>query len=517
MSGLKPGAEPLALSACALLIAPGEREGDEPLLFLTRRSGALSFLPGFHACPGGGLEPGDGDASADQLGALRRCAARELYEEIGLALTRGGGSLLEDAREEIALPERLAMLNEALDLRRYHAAGRWRTPEWAPLRFETEFFLIALSREERLRLDASPTRARAMARSGLEEGAWRTAKAWLARHDEGALLLTLPTLEYLKALSELGWHGIGDQDQRDAFHHGERDVPSASRRYAHAGRTWCVPLKSPTLPPATHTHCYVIGDTQRFVVIDPGAATELDLEPLVELLDELFAQGAQCEAIVLTHHHQDHLAAIPLIRARYPERRWPIWAHALTEALIAHQVERRLHHGELLELGAAHTLEVRETPGHAPGHVALLHRESGALFCGDLVASQGTILVAPPEGHMGDYLESLAKIRALGASSLHPAHGWAVADAERLLSHYIIHRERRERRALEALKAIPSSEAVTALQLVAAVYDDVPEAIWPIAALSLEAHLIHLGELHEQVERVASEGVSEARYRWREG
>jgi ribonuclease/clavin/mitogillin len=497
--------QPATLSACVILLAPGATALDAPRIWLARRVQSQRFLGGFHAFIGGALETEDGPRTDAE--SLRRCAARELYEEFGCVFTTRRGLWLEQPCEEVSLPARLELLGESLDVARYEEVGRWTTSPWAPARYETEFFLCVLSRDEFTQLAAHSTHVM-LERAGLEAPAWHTAEEWLRLHEYGEVLFTLPTLEYVRELERRAPKLLQDTHARAAWRHDEHTLTDPLRRFAHTAHTWMVPLKSPTLLPATHTNCVVIGDLERFVIIDPGAEDAPSGAPLYELLDALFAQGAECEAIVLTHHHPDHLSGVTLLAERYGQA-WPVWAHALTTPLLSRRavpqgVARELRDGELLCISAAHTLEVLHTPGHAPGHVALMHRESRAVFCGDLVASQGTILVAPPRGHMGDYLASLARVQALKPSSLHPAHGWPVRDAHAHLEHYLTHRQKREQRAIAALAERPG-ESLSALDLVPIVYQDVPMDVWPLAAMSLEAHLIHLDEEHPQISRLMNE------------
>ncbi len=497
-----------SLSACVILLAPGVSDDtDEAPLWLGRRAQHHTFLGGFHAFIGGHLDPED-LADDGELEALRRCAARELYEELGVVFLQESGIWFEQSLEDIAWHQRLALLGDHLDASRYLEVGRWSSPEWAPKRYETEFFLVVLTEDEAVALRAHPAEAM-LERAGLEVPAWRTPEQWLRLHEYGDVLLSVPTLELILELREHTPRLLADAATRLSWRHDASAIAhDPMRRFAHTAHTWMVPLESPTLLPATHTNCYVVGDQERFVVIDPGADSSETLAPLCELLDALFARGARCEAIILTHHHTDHVSGVAWLAEHYGEQ-WPVWAHALTTPLLSERdvpqgVARELVDGELFELGAAHTLEVLWTPGHAPGHIALMHRESRLVFCGDLVASQGSILVAPPRGHMGDYLASLHRVQQLAPSSLHPAHGWPVRDAHAHLAHYIAHRQQRERSVLDALRERPG-EQLTALDIVPIVYQDVPKDVWPLAAMSLEAHLIHLSTEHPQVTHVVED------------
>ncbi|HSN98951.1 MAG TPA: MBL fold metallo-hydrolase, partial [Candidatus Nanopelagicales bacterium] len=150
----------------------------------------------------------------------------------------------------------------------------------------------------------------------------------------------------------------------------------------------------------------------------------------------------------------------------------------------------RLRHGETVA-GGEWALTALHTPGHAPGHLCLLDEDDGVLIAGDMVASVGTILIAPGEGDMAEYLRQLERLSALGATVALPAHGEPIAEPQAIFRHYITHRLRRESLVLAALAARAGAPA-TAEALTPEVYADTSPIAWPIARLSLEAHLIKL-------------------------
>ncbi|HZC79281.1 MAG TPA: hypothetical protein VE258_16120, partial [Ktedonobacterales bacterium] len=122
---------------------------------------------------------------------------------------------------------------------------------------------------------------------------------------------------------------------------------------------------------------------------------------------------------------------------------------------------------------------------------------SGTLFAGDLVAGSGTVVLAPPEGDLLDYLTSLRRLLALDLRRIWPAHGPAIERPRELLEEYLQHRDERERQVLAGLAA--GKETVAGL--VAAIYADVDPQLHPVAALSVTAHLQKL-EREGRVRRV---------------
>jgi len=248
------------------------------------------------------------------------------------------------------------------------------------------------------------------------------------------------------------------------------------------------PLRTPTLPPAAHTGCYVVGPSTgrgALLVIDPASPYPDEQAALDAWLDAEAADGRPIAAILLTHHHGDHVGGAAHLAARTGA---PVLAHEATAALLAGRirVDRTVGDGEELEGGGVVARAVF-TPGHAAGH--LCFAVGDALVCGDMVAGVGTILVDPSEGDMGAYLASLARMQALAPARLLPAHGPVITDAAGKLREYVAHRRMREQRIVDALAA--AGEA-TARALVPVAYADTPAPMWPFAERSLLAHLMQL-------------------------
>ena len=248
------------------------------------------------------------------------------------------------------------------------------------------------------------------------------------------------------------------------------------------------PIRTPTLPPATHTNVYVLEGRDGFTVIDPASPYDEERAALDAALDALDKPVSE---IVLTHHHLDHVSGAAHLANRLGVG---IAAHAESAARLAGRltVTRTLSEGDTLDVGPD-GFEALHTPGHAPGHLCFLDRRSGALVAGDMVASIGTIIVEPDDGgDMGVYLDSLRRLRRLfepgGDKSLLPAHGPPIADAAGKLDFYVHHRLEREARVAAAL----SAELRTVEELVPPAYPDVPPMVWPLAARSLLAHLYKL-------------------------
>jgi len=255
-------------------------------------------------------------------------------------------------------------------------------------------------------------------------------------------------------------------------------------------------LRTPTLPPATHTNTYVMGEGA-LTVVDPGSGFPDEVARLVDSLRACEAQGERVERIFLSHHHHDHVDGTQALIEAWGQP-IPLCGHAANQPLLPElHFDELLTDGDFVTWGKQH-LQVVHSPGHAPGHVALLDTTSRALFAGDLVAAVGTILISPADGHLQTYLDSLARVRALRPSVLYPSHGDPIPQADAILAAYIAHRHARTDQIREALaevgRAVPD-------ELVYSIYGrSIPREAWKVAAMQLHAHLIWLEERDEAQE-----------------
>jgi|CZKU01.1.fsa_nt_gi ribonuclease/clavin/mitogillin len=252
--------------------------------------------------------------------------------------------------------------------------------------------------------------------------------------------------------------------------------------------------RTPTLPPATHTNSYALG-AREVLLVEPATPFADEQRAWIEWARSLEAEGRRLVAVVATHHHPDHVGgADALLRALGV----PLWAHAETAARIATPVARRLEDGDTLVLDGPvpDAWQVLHTPGHAPGHVCLWNADERAVVAGDMVASVGTILIDPIDGDMRAYLEQLERLGRLDARVALPAHGEPIDQPTVLFRGYVAHRKKREAKIVAARAALRAGglASPTAEQILPEAYDDVPASRWPIALLSVKAHLKKLAD-----------------------
>ncbi len=266
------------------------------------------------------------------------------------------------------------------------------------------------------------------------------------------------------------------------------------------------PVETPTLLPATHTNSYALG-SREILLVEPSTPYEKEQRAWIEWAHGIAHEGKSITAIVLTHHHIDHVGGLDVF-AR--ELNLPVWAHHETAMRVGEKkIARELHDGDVLTLAGKLGQEkwnVLHTPGHAPGHVCLHNERTRTLVVGDMVASVGTILIAPGDGDMKIYLEQLERLAKLDASLALPAHGEPIENPSELFRKYIEHRLMRENKVFHAITKHPGLHDI---DLVPIAYDDTPAHLYPIALLSLQAHLEKLAAENRAVEQNGQWSISE--------
>jgi glyoxylase-like metal-dependent hydrolase (beta-lactamase superfamily II)/8-oxo-dGTP pyrophosphatase MutT (NUDIX family) len=439
--------------------------------------------------------PDDPEAA---LPTMARCAARELFEETGLLHGFHGTAPPPDEQRRV----RAAVLEGSilfwptvkewgleLDQSTYIPCGRWITPHFSRARFNTQFFL--------LRVEGTPPEVDVWP-GELESGGWVDPKDALREWEEERIVLAMPTFYTIRVLAE-GSHDL------PARLHAIPEANGVPSRHVHVRPAiTVVPMRTETIPPATHTNAVVIGDGD-VVIVDPGTGAADDLEALHRVVTDALGPGGRVRAVLLTHAHRDHIGGVAAVRERYSA---PVWAHALVSDQVP--VDLAMVEGDVIELPGRHPRRIRvlETPGHARAHLSFFEETSATVIAGDLVSGLSTVVIAPPDGDMRAYVESLERVRSLGARTLVPGHGPPNRGVDQLLAERIEHRLLRERRVLDALAAGPLD--LTALRQ--RVYADTPDADPRLAGMTLEAHLEKLvdeGRVHREGARIALAGAGD--------
>lgn len=231
------------------------------------------------------------------------------------------------------------------------------------------------------------------------------------------------------------------------------------------------------------TNTWLVGDRSagRWVVVDPGPVDEGHLRDVLAACDQ------SIQEILLTHHHDDHSAGVARLAeladcpVRAADPRFRIGAAGLSD-------------GEVIMVGEVRLTTVA-TPGHTADSYSFLVTDQGStrLLSGDTVLGRGTTVIAAPDGDLGVYFDTLAKLADLARThdvvEILPGHGPIVDDPADRLEAYRRHRLER----LDQVRAALAAGSRTAAEVVEVVYADVDRSVWPAAEQSVRAQLTYLG------------------------
>jgi glyoxylase-like metal-dependent hydrolase (beta-lactamase superfamily II) len=242
----------------------------------------------------------------------------------------------------------------------------------------------------------------------------------------------------------------------------------------------------------TGTGTYIVGHGE-VAVVDPGPDLPEHLAAILKAVE-----GERVTHIVVTHHHGDHS---PLAAALKAATGATIYGCAVVGPQAADTGEVRVEAGHDHAFrpdvslcgggeiaGPGWTLEAIPTPGHTSNHICYALKEENALFSGDHIMGWSTTVITPPDGDMSDYLQSLAVIQARKFETIWPTHGPPIREVAPFLDAYVAHRQERIDQILLALAYGPARIG----DLTPKLYRDVDEHLWPAAARSMLAAIIHL-------------------------
>ncbi|MFW8603307.1 MBL fold metallo-hydrolase [Rhizobium leguminosarum] len=247
------------------------------------------------------------------------------------------------------------------------------------------------------------------------------------------------------------------------------------------------------------TNSYIVGSSS-VAVIDPGPEDEAHFQALMTALG-----GREVTHIFVSHTHRDHSPLARRLRRA---------TGAVTVGQGPHRPARPLREGEINPFaessdlsfvpdialsdgqtlsGDGWALSAVLTPGHTTNHAAFALAGRDILFSGDHVMAWSTSIVAPPDGSMADYMESLDRLIAREDRLLLPGHGGPVTQPSTFLKALKAHRLRREQAVLARVQAGDRQIA----EMVKVIYRDTDPKLHGAAALSVLAHIEDLLERGE--------------------
>ena len=242
------------------------------------------------------------------------------------------------------------------------------------------------------------------------------------------------------------------------------------------------PNPGPFTGPGTNT--YIVGQSE-LAVIDPGPEIPSHVDALLDGLT------GRIRWILVTHTHRDHSPAATLLKERLGSDVEVIGMPGNVEGMSFDQgfnPDRLFEHHHSIKTNEF-TLTAIHTPGHASNHLCYFLEDEAFLFSGDHLMDGSTVVIAPPDGDMSRYMQSLSLLFDYPIATIAPGHGNLIADAHEEVEKTIKHRLNRESKVVGALL---SGCGQSIADLTPLVYDDVPPFMHLIAQQSLHAHLLKL-------------------------
>jgi len=421
-------------------------------IFAIQRQNFLKAFPGYWAFPGGKVEVNDDQLSLQHPitqgieARLLGAAFREGKEELGVDLS------LEILRGNV---ERIDYLGLAV------------TPDFNPFRFATHFYRFQLKEKCEFIID----------RNEAKIAKWISSYELLKQYHDGHILAVPPVIKVIETLGQNP--DVRSIENLNFDYDKDNHVPMIE---SLKSIRQLMPLSN-TLPPASRTNAFLIGDNGPKIILDPSPKDAEEYRKLVNTI-KLFG----LDKVLLTHHHPDHhehsvkLAKefnVPMQMSRDTHTRLSAKIPGYFENVEVHLLKE----GDVVTKWLGRNVIVYSIPGHDEGQIALASEDMSWFIAGDLFQGVGTVVIGDDEGDMAKYFDTLQKVISLNPRVLFPSHGIGLGGVN-ILQSTLEHRRMRE---IQILKL--HQEGLSEEQMLEKIYSQVDQRLWPYARKNIQKHL----------------------------
>lgn len=435
----------------------------EDELLMTKRRSDMRVFPGYTAFPGGKVDPQE-----TELMAL----IREIKEEVAI---------------EINTSSRARYLGKAT------------TPASHPYRFETNYFGVELTKEEKVQIEKNLKGWKQ--HPEFSDWSFETATSHLSRFSQGNVLMVPLVRLYLEEVKSLGIASALMKDFDEKLH--------AKYYYPLEMQEGILQLFIPskTLPPHSATNCFLINARthllrkvrQSVLLVDPSPKDEDEWQRMIHVLEDL---KIDVKKILCTHHHIDHCSFLDKTAKHFAV---PVMMHEKTYFLGSQKDDvaweevlsyvQFVEDGDYLdEIWKGKKIRVDHVPGHAEGQIALTNDDGDFYIAGDLFQSQGSVVIGGRGSSMKAYMESLVKVIKQNPKVLYPSHGIPLGSLDPL-KKLIRHRLERHEQLLKVIKDLETQNAsFDSVVLTKKIYVDLDVNLFNLAKATVESHLTWMKE-----------------------
>lgn len=240
------------------------------------------------------------------------------------------------------------------------------------------------------------------------------------------------------------------------------------------------------------TNSYLIGK-DNLAIIDPGPLVDEHLNTILSAIG-----SNPLTHIFVSHTHKDHSPLAKVLQERTGAKIYAEGPHRAARELNSGEInplhessdmefvpDIELKHGQIID-GGDWQIEAIHTPGHTANHCAFARVEDSVLFSADHVMAWSSSIIAPPDGSMRDFMNSLDHLIEREHIEIYPGHGGEVIDPPVFLQKLKEHRLFRER---SIVKSLSRHEGLKPDEIVSQIYLGLAKNLRRAAGLSVLAHL----------------------------